>query len=140
MQDYLKYQFITNDDGTGTLFNYTLEEQKAHIPSVVAGYDIVAVGRWAFCYRYDYRERTPLEEIEFDEGYRTVYHGAFYGCPKLKKISFPSTIEEIYGNPFIGCDSLEEISFPNGNDKFSFADGKLTDKDGKVYFERKAGK
>lgn len=140
MQDYLKYRFITNDDGTGTLFYYTLDEKKAHIPSVVAGFRMVAVGRWAFFYRDAYYERTPLEEVEFDEGYREIYHGAFYGCPKLKKISLPSTIEKMYGNPFEGCDSLTEIVFPNGNDRFRFEDGKLIGSDGHVYFDGKAAK
>lgn len=137
--DFLDYMFEFNDDHeTGILVRYTLMETKAHIPSTVAGYKITKIGRWAFCYSTEpFYEQAPLEEIEFEEGYREVFHGAFFGCDKLKRISFPSTIDEIYGNPFEGADSLEEIIFPNGNSRFCFKDGKLTDKDGNVYFERK---
>lgn len=138
MQDYLKYQFITNDDGTGTLFCYTLEERLARIPATVAGFKMTAIGRWAFYYRGDCRDRVPLEQVEFEEGYTEVYHGAFFGCGNLKRILLPSTIEKIYGDPFVGCDALEDISFPNGNNRFTFENGVLKDSAGKVYFERKA--
>lgn len=138
--DYLDYLFIFNEDHeTGTLIGYTLNERKAHIPRAVAGYDIIAIGRRAFTdTRTLIQDKEPLEEIEFDEGYREIHHEAFGGCGTLRRLMLPSTIETIYGDPFVGADNLEEIVFPRGNSHFVFEGGKLMSADRtKVYFERK---
>lgn len=139
-KDWLDYRFRSNNDGTFTLMNYTLMETKAKIPHVVAGCKLFSVSRWAFSFANPpYYESAPLEEIELEEGYRTLNHGSFYGCKLLKKLILPSTVDTINGNPFEGAESLEEIVFPNGNKHFIFKDGKLMSADGtKIYFERKA--
>ncbi len=139
--DYLDYIFRFNNDRTGIMSRYTKSETKAHIPHIVAGYKMVDVARWAFCLpNGPYYEKAPLEEIEFEEGYRRIFHGAFFGCDKLRRISFPSTLDTLYGDPFEGAPNIEEIVFPNGNEHFVFEDGKLMSADGtKVYFTRKDG-
>ena len=134
--DFLDYMFEFNDDhSTGTIYRYSLFETKAKIPSVVAGYKMTGIGRWAFyCGSEPDRQQAPLEEIELDEGYRFLNHGAFFGCDKLKKLVLPSTLETMYGDPFEGAGAITEIVFPNGNDSFTFDGTKLTDRSGKVYY------
>lgn len=132
---------ILYDDQTASLMAYTGTDDVVNVPHIVAGYVTTAVGRWAFAYNYGspavYKENT-IREINIEEGYDTLYHGAFYTCSKLEKLSLPSTLKTIYGDPFETCDSLNEIVFPNGNEHFAFDGEKLTSKDGKtVYFTLK---
>ena len=129
------------DDQTASLMKYTGNEKKITVPHIIAGYVTTAISRWAFTYmpfmpseRAFYREPF-IEEITVEEGYETLYHGAFYNCTELRKLSLPSTMKTFSGDPFETCDKLTEITFPNGNDCFRFKDGKLTSADGKtVYF------
>ena len=127
-----------NDDQTASLMVYTGTDEVVNVPHIVAGYVTTAVCRWAFAYNYCnppvYRENM-IREITLEEGYESLYHGAFYTCSKLEKLSLPSTLKTIYGDPFETCDSLKKIVFPNGNEYLAFDGEKLTSKDGKtVYF------
>lgn len=140
-KDWLDYRFDFNNDRTGILVKCTVHEKKVCIPHIVAGYKIVDVARWAFSFDFDERyDYVPYQEIELSEGYRSLFHGAFYGCDKLEKVVLPSTLTTIYGDAFEGAENVKEIVFPNGNDYFAFKNGKLTSKDGTtVYFQVKDG-
>lgn len=140
MPDFLDYRFAINDDyKTGVLNRYTLREKNVKVPHIVAGFELNSVGRWAFSYNTDaFYYETQIESIEFEEGFKEIYHGAFFDCPKLKKLILPSTISKFYGDPFEGAPNIKEFVFPNGNDYFVFENGKLMSKDKKTtYYEVK---
>ena len=52
-----------------------------------------------------------IEEVVFQEGFKSVGVGAFTNCTALKTVVFPSTTDFLFGQIFRGCTSLETICF-----------------------------
>lgn len=78
------------------------------VTKVVLPKTIVSIGEFAFS------SAESLEEIELNEGLKTINDHAFSECSNLKSVVFPTTLESIGQSSFWGCTSITEVVLPEG--------------------------
>lgn len=92
------YTYVLKDEGA-TITGYSGESAQISIPSVIDGFEVVAIGREAF-------RNSQLEEITIPESVRLIDWFAFYSSPRLKKITVPPSVTKIEYGAFDGCTGL----------------------------------
>ena len=94
-------------------------EYDSTVTKVVLPETIVSIGEFAFS------SVESLEEIELNEGLKTIGYAAFQHCENLKGLKIPATLEEIDRYAFSDCTSITELVLPEGFKSlglWSFAD------------------
>lgn len=98
-----------------------------------------------------------IAQVDVGKNTRTIEHGAFANCPYLYSVTTHDNLEEIqtaafagdekltsinlgasvnklgYG-VFAGCNNLSSVSISRNNDKFTYLNGALYDRDGKYLY------
>ncbi len=73
-----------------------------------------------------------LIEIEVPEGIETIVGTAFEYCEYLRKITLPATLTSLDGSAFVGNNKLTNIEISPQNNNYSFSNGFLMSRDGKI--------
>jgi len=81
-----------------------------------------------------------LEEIDLNDELLSIGSSAFSNCKKLVKISLGSSLNDFGSGVFAGCDALETLSLDSKNEKFSYEDGVLYNKDKTTLYEMLSGR
>lgn len=83
-------------------------ELPAHlvIPSEVNGYQVIAIGEFAF------HKETSLQSVVIPEGVTTLETYAFAGCSSLKSVVIPEGVTYFFSGVFEECTSLESLVIP----------------------------
>ena len=103
--------YIETDDGftytisygLATITDYSGEDAEVIVPSVVDGYNVVAVVGEAF------RENTAVRSIIIPEGVERLGKNLFYGCTALESVTLPSSLKKIGASAFDRCKNLKTI-------------------------------
>ena len=104
--------------GTGTMYDCVYDDNtstvntpwfayKDNITSVVIGYGVTSIGRYAFdgCIN--------LTSVTIPNGVTSIGDSAFEGCTSLKSISIPDSVTSIGGDAFQDCTNLTSVEIPN---------------------------
>ncbi len=75
---------------------------------------------------------SSLETLIIPEGVTQIGELAFEMCVNLKKVVMPSTISSINGTAFNSNTSLKNIEISEDNETYSFANGSLMSRNGKI--------
>ena len=75
------------------------------VPGMVQGYEVVAVGAYAF-------RGANVQKVIISEGIKIIEEGAFYVCEELTNVQLPSTLEKIESMAFANCFLLNHINIP----------------------------
>lgn len=99
-------------------FDYSISEGKATlekfwksdntvitVPSMVQGYEVVAIGEYAF-------RGTNVQKVVISDGVKTIEEGAFYVCEELTTVQLPSSLEKIETMAFANCFLLNHVNLP----------------------------
>ncbi len=73
-----------------------------------------------------------LIEIEVPEGIETITGAAFEYCMNLQKITLPASLTSFDGSALTGNNKLTNIEISPNNNNYSFSNGFLMSKDGKI--------
>ena len=73
-----------------------------------------------------------LKKVGLPQNIETIEIKAFYNCKKLSKVEFKQNcnLQTIKGQAFGNCPLLEEFDIPDGDNKFVFQNGVLTNTSG----------
>jgi len=108
------------------------------IPSILGGYTVTGIGKWAFtsCPKitsvtipesvktiapWAFQECISLQHVLIPEGVTSIGSHAFYGCTNLVSLDYPSSIR-INGETFAGHPFIQEVVFPDGITQFEVSD------------------
>lgn len=80
--------------------------------------NIVKIGDFAFA-------RTPINNVEINDGVESIGYGAFYHCDNLSKIVVPKSVKYIGANAFAHTRMLENWSLYGKDDFLILGDGVL---------------
>lgn len=132
--DYIKsgdyeYSLLNRDNVfTATIEKYTGSEEKVVLPETIDGYDIKALGNFAFY------ENTKVTEISIPANYEDFGDYAFYGCTSLMEFRVDEK-NELYTTDDDGTlllkgesgDPIAIMAYPTGRnpEKYAVADGIL---------------
>lgn len=138
------YQYTLSDD-KATITRYLGSSMTVNIPSVLDGYEVVAVGRSAFFMQDITTVNVPdtitsigesafhdchsLTEINFGRGLTTIAKNAFYNCFYLTSLSLTASVSEIGADAFKDTERLTAITVDAGNQYYTAVDNVLFTKD-----------
>ena len=132
-ESLFEYERIGDTD-TAVILGVKKREIHVRIPTVIAGYRVVAIGEEAFsALTYDEMEgngsvtlpatvtevrdrafhNSETTEIVIEGELTSVGEGAFYNCKNLKKIRLGEGLISVGAEAFRGCEGLESIVLPS---------------------------
>ena len=85
----------------------SFQESAVVIPATVNGYQVVAIGIYAFM---DYEKMTS---VSLPDGLQSIGALGFFGCKNLTSIEIPNSVTIIDGDAFGDCTNLSEVMLPN---------------------------
>jgi len=97
---------VTNGMATITDCNSSASGAAITIPSKLGGYQVTAIGEWAFKYC------NQLTGITIPGSVVDIGNAAFYCCGNLKRVTIPDSVTYIGSGAFNGCSSLPGITLP----------------------------
>lgn len=89
--------------------------EKLHVPSVINGYEVTAIGKGVFAEL----EANSVSEIVLPETVVAVGDNAFYDCEGIS-IVVKGALTEIGEFAFFGCDRLSAVTLGEGLEEISF--------------------
>ncbi|MBQ8613802.1 MAG: DUF4214 domain-containing protein, partial [Ruminiclostridium sp.] len=96
------------DDGTAEISNFVCYEADYTIPSVIDGYTVTSIGRYAFY------SINMLESVTIPDTVTLIDEWAFYRCKNLKTVKLGKGVKRIEYNAFGHCYSLTELKLNKG--------------------------
>ena len=97
---------FTTDDTGATITGYTGESTEVHIPSVLGGKPVVAIGDNAF------NGNETITSVTMPDSVTTIGQRAFYDCKALKQLTLPENLTDIGAYAFSGCTALQNVTLP----------------------------
>ncbi len=97
------FSYFTEDDAA-VISDYTGSDTEVIIPSTIDGYQVCAVGSYAFS------NNSTVTSVTIPEGVLSIYENAFDYCSALEKVVLPESLINIYSYAFNACDKLTSLS------------------------------
>lgn len=101
-----QFDFVTNDDDTITITNYTGSSAVVVIPAETNGYPVANIGINAFFMK------TNVSTVTISTGVTSIEGWAFSGCWNLSDVTIPNSVTDLGFNAFFSCINLTNITIP----------------------------
>jgi hypothetical protein len=137
------YTYTVSFDGKANITRYIGNGGEVTIPSMIDGYNVVAIGDNAFddCYSVssviipngvisigkEEFYNCPLRSIVIPESVKVIGSSAFF-CSELTSITIPKSVTTIGNGAFTGCVFLTSIDVNAANSYYASVDGILYDR------------
>ena len=99
------YEYVI-EGGKAYITDCLSESLSIEIPDVIDGYEVVAIGDYAFSPSMG---TSSLEEVVLPKSIRKIGRYTFYNCRNLKRMQFYNTLKDIGAGAFTGCHKIREI-------------------------------
>ena len=148
------FRYSIKDDGTVSVFYFTMRAEIISIPEKVDGKPVTSVGSFGstseakrICLPSSiktiedgaFQGIENLSEIVMNNGLESIGRDAFDNCSSLKSIKIPASVRNIHSYAF-HYSSIENINVDKNNKTYSSIDGMLYTKDGSKLLACPGGK
>ncbi len=131
MGDHIPIYLYTVNDGKATITGCTDVVGDITIPSLLGGYEVVAIGDSAFATNilltsvvipnsvtsigdYAFQSCTALTSLTIGNGVTTIGDRAFDSCTSLTSLTIPNGVTSIGSSAFQSCTSLTSVTIGSG--------------------------
>lgn len=100
------WTYTTDSEGNATITGYKGSATSLAIPSVIDGYTVTGIGRWAF------NNNKIIKTITIPDSITKIEENAFKDCTKLSNVKLSNQLETLGYHAFGNCASLTQIEIP----------------------------
>ena len=101
------FQYTVNSDGKSvTVSKYIGNDSNVVIPSMLGGYPVTVIGRFAF------QNNQNIVSVKIPTGITEIGQGAFALCRNMTEISITDSVTKIGVQAFFECRQLESLTLP----------------------------